>query len=166
MSESEVFITRFDLTDEEWAIVSPLLPGAGRGRKLRDDRQVLNGIFYVFRTGAPWRNLPERYGPRTTVYNRDVRWGERGVWRDFFEALAQQEPDALVFIEGSVVKAHRAAAGPKRGELAKGVGRSRPSRRMVPFACQATGGRTNKIHAAVDAKGKAPETGRIRRSAT
>jgi len=113
--ESEVFMGRFDLTDEEWAVVSPLLPGAGRGPKRRDDRQVLNGIFYILRTGAPWRDLPERYGPRTTVYNRYARWGERGVWRDIFEALAQQQSDALVFIDSSIVKAHRAAAGSKRG---------------------------------------------------
>lgn len=95
--------------------MSPLLPGAGRGPKRRDDRQVLNGIFYILRTGAPWRDLPERYGPRTTVYNRYARWGERGVWRDIFEALAQQQSDALVFIDSSIVKAHRAAVGSEMG---------------------------------------------------
>ncbi len=66
----EVVMARFDLTDEEWMIISPLLPARGRGPKRKDDRRVLNGIFYILRTGAPWRDLPERYGPRTTVYNR------------------------------------------------------------------------------------------------
>ena len=66
-------MARFDLSDEEWAIISPLLPEQGRGAKRGDDRKVLNGIFYILRTGAPWRDLPERYGPRTTVYNRDLR---------------------------------------------------------------------------------------------
>jgi len=107
----EVIMARFDLTDEEWAIIEPLLPVRGRGPERKDDRKVLNGIFYILRTGAPWRDLPERYGPRTTVYNRYNRWGERGIWRGIFEALAQECEDALVFIDASIVKAHRAAAG-------------------------------------------------------
>lgn len=106
---------RFDLTDEEWAIIEPLLPPQGRGPERKDDRKVLNGIFYILRTGAPWRDLPERYGPRTTIYNRYNRWGRRGVWRDIFEALARESEDALVFVDASIVKAHRAAAGSKKG---------------------------------------------------
>ena len=108
-------MARFDLTDEEWTIVEPLLPRRGRGPARRDDRVILNGIFYILRTGAPWRDLPERYGPHTTVYNRYVRWGRRGVWRAIFEALAQECEDALIFIDGTIVKAHRAAAGSKKG---------------------------------------------------
>jgi len=53
-------MARFDLSDEEWAIVSGLLPKQGRGPKRKDDRKILNGIFYILRTGAPWRDLPER----------------------------------------------------------------------------------------------------------
>ena len=56
---------RFDLSDEEWGVIEPLLPAGGRGSKRVDDRRVLNGIFYILRTGAPWRDLPGRYGPRT-----------------------------------------------------------------------------------------------------
>ena len=108
-------MARFDLSDKEWAIISPLLPVDGRGPKRRDDRPVLNGIFYILRPGAPWRDLPGRYGPPTTVYNRYIRWGERGIWREIFEALASEHEDALVFIDSSIVKAHRAAAGSKRG---------------------------------------------------
>lgn len=104
-------MARFDLSDEEWAVIQPLLPKRGRGPSRKDDRQVLNGIFYILRTGAPWRDLPERYGPRTTVYNRYFRWGERGVWRDIFDALAEECEDSLVFIDSSIVKAHRAASG-------------------------------------------------------
>jgi transposase len=108
-------MARFDLSDDEWTIIEPLLPKRGRGPERRDDRVILNGIFYILCTGAPWRDLPERYGPPTTVYNRYVRWGLRGVWRDIFEALAKEREDALVFIDGSIVKAHRAAAGSKKG---------------------------------------------------
>ena len=79
---------RFDLNDREWAIVEPLLPTDVRGKPRVDDRRVLNGIFYVLRTHCPWRDLPERYGPRMTVYNRFNRWAKRGVWEPVFAALA------------------------------------------------------------------------------
>jgi transposase len=115
----EVLMARFDLSDEEWAVIAPLLPEQGRGAKRGDDRKVLNGIFYILRTGAPWRDLPERYGPRTTVYNRYVRWGRKGVWKAVFDALAQEAEDSLIFIDSSIVKAHRAAAGSKRGNWQK-----------------------------------------------
>ena len=110
---------RFDLSDEEWAAIEPLLPAAKHGPARVDDRRVLNGIFYILRTGAPWRDLPERYGPHTTVYNRYVRWGRRGIWKGIFDALAQQGQDSLIFIDSSIVKAHRAAAGSKRGNWQK-----------------------------------------------
>jgi len=104
-------MARFDLSDEEWAVIAPLLPKQGRGPQRKDDRQILNGIFYILRIGAPWRDLPIRYGLRNTVYNRYVRWGERDVWRGIFEALARECEDALIFIDTSIVKAHRAAPG-------------------------------------------------------
>ena len=106
---------RFDLSDEEWAVIVPLLPKRGRGPKRVDDRQVLNGIYYILRTGAPWRDLPERYGPRTTVYNRYARWARRGIWKAIFDALIDRCADSLFFIDSSVVKAHRAATGAKGG---------------------------------------------------
>lgn len=97
-------MARFDLSDEEWAAIEPLPPRKGRGPARRDDRVVLNGIFFVLRTGAPWRDLPERYGPHTTVYNRYVRWGECGIWRGIFEALATECEDALIFVVNGVDK--------------------------------------------------------------
>ena len=108
-------MNRFDLTDTEWAVIAPLLPEQGRGPRRKDDRVVLNGIFYILRTGAPWRDLPERYGPHTTVYNRYVRWAKRGVWSDIFNALSRECKDALIFVDSSIVKAHRAASGAKGG---------------------------------------------------
>ena len=67
-----------------------------------DDRRVLNGIFWVLRTGSPWRDLPERYGPYTTVYNRFNRWAKAGVWVQVFEALAEKSPDSMQFIDSGV----------------------------------------------------------------
>jgi len=63
--------------------------GGKQGPKRIDDRLILNGILYILCTGAPWRDLPERYGPRTTVYNRYIRWARRGIWKDIFDALVQ-----------------------------------------------------------------------------
>jgi len=112
-------MARFDLTDEEWVAIRPLLPKKGRGPARKDDRRILDGIFYILRTGAPWRDLPARYGPRTTVYNRYVRWGRRGIWKGIFDALAAQCEDSLIFIDASIVKAHRSASGAKGGNWRK-----------------------------------------------
>ena len=72
-------MARFDLSDREWAVIAPLLPNKPRGVARADDRRVLNAIFYILRTGSPWRDLPERYGPYTTAYNRYNRWARAGV---------------------------------------------------------------------------------------
>ena len=67
-------IMRYELTDFEWAAIRSFLPNKPHGIPRVDDRRVLNGIFWVLRSGAPWRDLPASYGPRTTCYNRFVRW--------------------------------------------------------------------------------------------
>jgi transposase len=69
----EAVMACFDLTDLEWGLIQPLLPNRPREVARVDDRRVPNGIFWVLRTGSPWRDLPERYGPCTTVYNRFSR---------------------------------------------------------------------------------------------
>jgi transposase len=105
---------RFDLSDEEWALLEPLMPTARKsGRK--DDRHVMNAIFYVLRTGMPWRDLPDRYGPYTTAYNRFNRWSRRGIWKKIFDTLASKSRDSLYLIDSTIVKAHRAASGAKGG---------------------------------------------------
>jgi len=71
---------RYELSDYEWTAIKPMLPNKPRGVRRVNDRRVLNGIFWVLRSGAPWRDLPETYGPRTTCYNRFVRWRQAGVW--------------------------------------------------------------------------------------
>jgi len=80
-----------------------------------DDRKILNAIFYVLRTGMPWRDLPERYGPYTTAYNRFNRWSRRGIWKRIFDTLASKSRDSLHLIDSTIVKAHRAASGAKGG---------------------------------------------------
>ena len=71
---------RYELTDFEFAAIEPHFPNKPRGKKRVDDRRVLNGIFWVLRSGARWSDVPERYGPPTTIYNRFNRWQKKGVW--------------------------------------------------------------------------------------
>ena len=106
---------RYDLSEAEWRVIEPLLPDKPRGVARVDDRRVINGIFYVLRTGSPWRDLPERYGPYTTVYNRYNRWAKAGVWLRMFEALAARSPQSMHLIDSSIIRAHQHAAGAKKG---------------------------------------------------
>ena len=68
--EPRVRIMRYELTDHEWSAIKPMLPNKSRGVPRMDDRRVLNGIFWILRSGAPWRDLPKEFGPYTTCYNR------------------------------------------------------------------------------------------------
>jgi transposase len=79
---------RYEFSKFEWAAIKPMLPSKPRGVPRVNDRRVLNSIFSVLRSGAPWRDLPEDYGPYTTCYNRFVRWRKAGIWDQIMEALA------------------------------------------------------------------------------
>ncbi len=92
---------RHDLTDAEWAIISPLPPDKPRGVPRVDDRRAISGIFHILRTGTPWRDLPERCGPHATVCNRCNRWARQGVRERLFEALATGSPGPLHLIDSS-----------------------------------------------------------------
>jgi len=112
---------RFDLSDAEWAVLEPLMPSRRKSARV-DDRRIMNAIFYVLRTGMPWRDLPERYGPYTTAYNRFNRWSRRGIWGWLFDTLASKSRDSLHLIDSTIVKAHRAASGAKGGRKTKRSG--------------------------------------------
>ncbi len=119
----EVTGGRHELTDEEWARLAPLLPPEQptTGRRNKDHRLIVNGILWRLGTGAPWRDLPERYGPWQSVYPRFRRWRLAGVWDRVFAALQRQEDAArrvvwsVQLVDGSVVRAHQHAAGAKGG---------------------------------------------------
>ena len=108
-------MSRFDLTDFEWRVIQPLLPDKPRGNPRVDDRRVMNGIFFALRSGLPWRDLPERYGPYTTVYNRFNRWRKAGVWDRLMDAITAAYDGRVQMIDTSVVRVHQHAAGAKRG---------------------------------------------------
>jgi transposase len=130
---------RYELSDYEWTAIKPMLPNKPRGVRRVNDRRVLNGIFWVLRSGAPWRDLPETYGPRTTCYNRFVRWRKAGVWDQIMEALAAGHDAAVQMIDTSVVRVHQHGACIADSNH-QDMGRSR-------------GGLTSKIHAVVDTHG-------------
>jgi transposase len=127
---------RFWLTDAQFARIEPHLPIDTRGKPRVDDRRVISGIVHVLKSGGRWIDAPPDYGPRTTLYNRYVRWAAKGVWIDLFHALASAGgPPAQVLIDPSAVKAHRLASGGKGG--------AEPGHRPVAR-------RTTKIHALTD----------------
>jgi transposase len=106
----------FWLSEEQLAKIEPLLPTDTRGKKRVDDRRVISGIVHVLKSGGRWIDAPPVYGPRKTLYNRFVRWADRGIWVRLFETLAQSGGPALqLMIDSSAVKAHRSAAGGKGG---------------------------------------------------
>jgi transposase len=105
---------RYDLTDFEWSVIEPLLPMDRRGPKPQNNRQVLNGIFWVLRAGAPWRDLPERYGPYTTAYNRFNRWRKAGIWDRLMDAIVKAHDGKVQMIDSSIVRVHQHASGVKK----------------------------------------------------
>ncbi len=105
---------RYDLTDMEWAAIGPVLPTGRPGPKRKNDRRVMNGIFWVLRTGAPWRDLPERYGPYTTAYNRFNRWRKVGVWDRLMDAVTKAHDGQVQMIDSSIVRVHQHASGVKK----------------------------------------------------
>ncbi len=114
-------IDRHDLTDEEWTRLEPLLPDRSprRGGRWADHRLVVNGVFWRVRTGSPWRDLPPCYGHWKTVYNRHRRWSTDGTWAEILAELRRgcdqnADPEWVVGVDSTVVRAHQHAAGARR----------------------------------------------------
>jgi len=99
-------IMRYEPSDYEWTAIKPMLPNKPRGVQRVNYRRVLNGIFWVLRSGAPWRDLPETYGPCATCYNRFVRWRQAGIWDQIMEAPAAGHDAAVQMIDTSVGRVH------------------------------------------------------------
>ena len=116
-------MNRGELSNEQWERLKPLLPPVKprTGKPNHDHRQVVNGILWILRTGAPWRDLPERYGKWQSVATRFYRWQKAQIWPPILETL-QAEADKLGkldwevhYVDGSVIRAHQHAAGGKKG---------------------------------------------------
>jgi transposase len=114
----EVGLSRGDLTEAEWRVLKGLLPiepeNRGRGRRPEQNRSIINGILWRLRCGAPWRDVPPKYGSWNTIYRRFRRWSEAGVWEAVAVTLAEIMADSGHYsIDSTTVRAHVSAAGGK-----------------------------------------------------
>ena len=132
------------MTDEEWAIFAPVVttPRSRGGRSPKNHRHRLDGILWICRTGAPWRDLPAVFGKWNSVWKQFRRRCESGAWDLLRQALADSDGalDMLQMIDSTIIRAHRCAAGEKTEEQNQALGRSR-------------GGFSTKIHARCNAAG-------------
>jgi transposase len=112
---------RHELSEDGWARIASFFPDPrhndGRGRPLKNHRQILNGILWRLHTGAPWRDIPERYGPWQTIFGRFRRWRRDGTWARILTSLLQELEDNnrlgrdLWLVDATIVRATRAAGG-------------------------------------------------------
>lgn len=109
-------MARHALSDRQWEKLSTLLPKSRTGPQSKlGDRLFIDAVLYRAKTGIPWRDLPERFGPWKSVYNRFNNWSKKGVWERLFKALQIEVDEAFSIADGSVVRAHQDSAGGKGG---------------------------------------------------
>jgi transposase len=124
---------RREISDEAWAVLEPLLPKtSGRSRPWLDHRTVVEGVVWRFRTGAPWRDVPERFGPWNTVYKRFDRWAKDGTWDRLLSAAqvrsdTADELDWVTAIDSTITRVHQHGA-----TLARGTGGSDELQQSTP----------------------------------
>lgn len=118
---------RFELTDEQWTRIAHLLPGklGDPGATAKHNRLFVDAVLWIARTGAGWRDLPERFGDRNTTFQRFNRWAKSGVWAKVMEALSGDADPEYLLIDSTVIRAHQHAAGAVK------EGASRPSAARV-----------------------------------
>ena len=107
---------RHEITDDCWNRIKDLLPGqeGDPGVTAKDNRLFVNAVLWIAKTGAPWRDLPERFGKSNSVWRRFDRWARKGVWELIFRQL--QDPDLeWLLLDSTVIRAHQHAAGAKKG---------------------------------------------------
>lgn len=135
---------RYELRESEWEVIKEMLPkeaSGRRGRPRKDNRTMINAMMWMARSGAPWRDLPERYGAWESVYSRFKKWRDDGILDNVFRLLAVEADLQAQSLDSTIVRAHQHSAGAKKGGEKAGIGRSR-------------GGLSSKIHAVVDALAK------------
>ena len=112
---------RMELTESEWQSIATILPSerGRRGRPAKSNRTMVNAIIWIMRTGSPWRDLPEYYGPWKSVYTRFSRWSEQGIWEQVLEKVSISPDDEYHMIDSTAVRAHQHAAGAKGGSNIK-----------------------------------------------
>ena len=110
---------RYEVTNKEWKRICPLLPPqqtGKKGRRPKDNREMVNGMIWVDRTGAQWRELPESYGPWQSVYARFRKWKSEGVLERVFKSLSSDYDAENLSIDSTCSKVHQSANGNKKGQ--------------------------------------------------
>ena len=117
-------MVRLWLRDDQFERIAALLPGKASdpGCTAADNRQFVEAVLWIARTGSPWRDLPRPFGPWNSVYQRFARWSRRGVWHRLFTQLAQDADFEEVFIDSTIVRAHQHAAGAPKKTVARRLG--------------------------------------------
>ncbi len=110
---------RLALSDRQWQRIAPHIIGdeRTRGSSGRDNRLFVEAVLWLVRTGVPWRDLPEDFGPWNSVFRRFSRWSRKGVWVRIFEAMADDPDFEYLIVDSSIVRAHQHASGAKKGGL-------------------------------------------------
>ena len=110
-------LRRHEISDSEWERIKEILPpeNTGEGRPSKPNRIMLDGMLWISKTGAPWRDLPERFGPWQTVYSRFRLWSQKDTFKDLFEHLSGDADMQDLSIDSTSCKAHQHAAGAKKG---------------------------------------------------
>jgi transposase len=123
VSAKETSLVRHLMLDGEWMFFEHFIRAvrAPNGRKPTNHRLVLDGVFWIARTGSPWRDLPEEFGKWSSVYRQFRRWTLAGLWEQIMDALNESgaAPDALQMVDSTVIRAHHQAAGAKGGLRAR-----------------------------------------------
>jgi transposase len=134
---------RYALRDEQWSKIENLLPGrkGSVGVTAKDNRLFVEAVLYRYRSGIPWRDLPERFGDYRVIHTRYTRWSNTGVWERVFRVLSEDSDNEYAMIDSTIVRAHQHSSGAKHSRAEQeALGRSQ-------------GGLSTKIHAVVDALG-------------
>ena len=108
---------RHDISDRVWELLDPLLPGrkGSWGGKARDNRLFINAVFWILRTGAPWRDLPPDYGDWKNTHRRFCRWRDKGIWEKLLEQLVVDPDFEWLMIDATHIKVHPHASGARGG---------------------------------------------------
>ncbi len=162
-------MARYELTDEQWALLKGLFPKQGRGGRWLDHRTMLNGMLWILRSGAPWRDLPERYGKWQSVNHRFNRWRRDGTFARVLKALQirldrQGKIDwDLWLVDGTNVRASRAAAGARK-KTTRATGSNPPTTAWAAAAADGAPSSTWLLTAtALSSAPRSPRAKRMRR---
>jgi transposase len=110
---------RYGLREDQWERIKGMLPGQSRtvGVTAKDNRLFIEAVLYRYRTGIPWRDLPERFGNFRVIHTRHTRWSANGVWEKILAVLSKDADNEYAMIDSTIVRAHQHSAGAKKKKM-------------------------------------------------